>query len=382
MVKKQNYTDKIRNLINSPENIKKAKDIFQKLSTKKIYIYGAGNAGGMIFKLLQQRGFEVKAFFDRHGGNDLYYCGKPVYKADDDELSGQSGKDSMIIIAFICGYRELVDMQYRLLKMGWETIYYFQTAYYFFDLYNCLSCNEQEFQSSLETEKILEVASFMEDDESCEVFEKFFKAIISGNPEYFSRPTEKPQYFVDNVPFTKGYARFIDCGAFDGDTAYALKKYKREAEALVLFEPDAGNFMKLCANLKNNRTAREQVLFPCGVWKNNEMLKFRSGINSSSGISDNGDTFIQCIAIDDVIGDFAPTFLKMDIEGAEYEALAGAEQTIRKYAPDLAISVYHRMEHLWQIPLLIKTIKPTYKFYIRSHGLHGMETILYAVSEK
>lgn len=385
MDKRQCFADRMRALLSSPENIKKTASIFQELTTKRIYIYGAGNAGTMTYKLLKDVSIDVEGFFDRCGGNERYFYGKPVYRADERELSGKSGKESVIIIAFICGYNELTDMQLRLLKAGWEKIYYFH------DIYNCLVCNRRGQLNSTGgggdfvrcgMEEILKAASLMEDDESFEIFEKFLTAIISGNPEHFSLPSEKPQYFVDDIPWNKGYSRFVDCGAFDGDTAGALKRYKGEVEALVLFEPDGDNFKKLCGNLKNGRIAKEQVLFPCGVWKNSEMLRFRSGSKSSSGISEDGDTFIQCIAIDDGIGDFAPTFIKMDIEGAEYEALSGAGQTIRKYVPDLAISVYHRVEHLWGIPLLIKSMEPTYRFYLRSHGLHGMETILYAVSEK
>lgn len=387
MDSKQNYAEKMRNLINSPENMEKAGDMLQKLTGRKIFIYGAGNAGSMTFKLLQQRRLEVDGFFDRRGGNGLVHCGRPVYKADDHQLSSRGGKGSMIIIAFMCGYRELEDMQHHLLDMGWESIYYFQTVNYFFDLYNCLDCTTQDLLASSKSpvspksEKIFEVAALMEDRESLAVFENFFKAVISGNPEFFSRPSEQPQYFVEDIPFRRGYARFIDCGAFDGDTASALKRYKGEAGALAAFEPDMDNFKKLCAGLKKERAAREQVLFPCGVWKDSQMLQFRSGFKSASGIADDGDTYIQCIAIDDAIADFAPTFIKMDIEGAEYQALEGARRTIRRYAPDLAISVYHCLEHLWQIPLLIKSIRADYRFYLRSHGLHGMETILYAVAE-
>jgi FkbM family methyltransferase len=385
VTEKHHFADRIQALLCSPENIKKANDLFHELTIRKIYIHGAGNAGCMTFKLLQDRNIIVEGFFDKYGGNNRSYCGKPVYKPEEAGLLERGEKKSLIIIAFICGIRELADMRQYLQTLGWEKIYYFH------DIYNCLVCNQRASRHSgerpadfdqCELEKILKVASSLEDEASFEILENFLKAMISGNPEKFSLPSEKPQYFSDDISFPKGYSKFVDCGAYDGDTAYALKRYKGEAEAIVLFEPDNHNFKKLCENLQKERTAKEQFLFPCGVWKNSEMLRFRSGIKSSSGISDYGDTFIQCIAIDEVIGDFAPTFIKMDIEGAEFEALQGSERTIRKYVPDLAISVYHRIEHLWEIPLLIKQIEPSYRLYLRSHGLHGMETILYAVSEK
>ena len=69
----------------------------------------------------------------------------------------------------------------------------------------------------------------------------------------------------------------------------------------------------------------------------------------------------------------------MDIEGAEIEAINGARQIISKHKPDLAISVYHKIEHLWEIPLLLNTLDNNYKFYLRSHEHFNQETILYAV---
>jgi hypothetical protein len=108
------------------------------------------------------------------------------------------------------------------------------------------------------------------------------------------------------------------------------------------------------------------------------MLRFRSGTQSTSGISDSGDDFVQCVALDDAIPDFNPTFVKMDIEGAEYEAILGGRAIIQRCSPDLAISVYHRIEHMWEIPLLIKNMVPDYSFYLRSHGNLGIETIMYA----
>lgn len=73
------------------------------------------------------------------------------------------------------------------------------------------------------------------------------------------------------------------------------------------------------------------------------------------------------------------TFIKMDIEGAEMDALKGAEQTIRKYKPKLAISIYHEENDFWEIPLLIKSFVPEYQFYVRHHSDNCSETILYAI---
>lgn len=72
----------------------------------------------------------------------------------------------------------------------------------------------------------------------------------------------------------------------------------------------------------------------------------------------------------------------MDIEGAEYEALLGSVNTIKKYRPALAICLYHKPEHLFKIPLLIKSWNLNYEFFIRFHGNNLFETVLYCVPEK
>ena len=70
----------------------------------------------------------------------------------------------------------------------------------------------------------------------------------------------------------------------------------------------------------------------------------------------------------------------MDIEGAEIEALKGAQNIIQKYKPGLAISVYHAPEHVWEIPILIREMLPnTYQYYLRSHAYNDFETVLYAI---
>ena len=71
----------------------------------------------------------------------------------------------------------------------------------------------------------------------------------------------------------------------------------------------------------------------------------------------------------------------MDIEGAEYKALLGAEKTIKKYKPKLAICIYHKPEDVWEIPWLIHQFNPNYKFYLRHYSLTSPETVLYAIDE-
>ena len=73
------------------------------------------------------------------------------------------------------------------------------------------------------------------------------------------------------------------------------------------------------------------------------------------------------------------TFIKMDIEGSEYQAILGAEKMITSHKPKLAISVYHKPEDIWQLPLLIYRFNHEYKFYLRHYSFGNNETVLYAL---
>ena len=69
----------------------------------------------------------------------------------------------------------------------------------------------------------------------------------------------------------------------------------------------------------------------------------------------------------------------MDIEGAEMKAIKGAEASIKKYKPKLAICIYHKPLDIVEIPLLLKEIVPEYKIFIRHYGDGPFDTICYAI---
>jgi hypothetical protein len=100
----------------------------------------------------------------------------------------------------------------------------------------------------------------------------------------------------------------------------------------------------------------------------------------NSMISEEGESFIQCVALDHVIPGFKPTFISMDVEGVELEALKGAEMLIKENKPDLGICVYHAPNHIWDIPLFIESLHLGYKFFLRNYTSFVSETVFYATT--
>ena len=107
-----------------------------------------------------------------------------------------------------------------------------------------------------------------------------------------------------------------------------------------------------------------------------------SGTVVSKIVPDSGqDTVrIQCVKLDDYIDkEDIVTWIKMDIEGSEQEALVGSKNIIIENKPILTISAYHKPQDLWEIPYYIHELVPEYRFYLRHHTTAMDDTVLYAV---
>lgn len=192
----------------------------------------------------------------------------------------------------------------------------------------------------------------------------------------------KRQYFDLSV-LEKGRTEqevFVDGGAFDGKTSFEFYKWCKGAfHKIYLFEPDIGNREKCETNLKEIRQRVE--IIPKGLWDRVEILKFTSLGNGSSYVGETDAAYeIQTTTMDEAIQEKV-TFIKLDIEGSEYRALCGAKRLIKTYTPKLAISVYHRLEDIWKLPLLILSYNRNYSFYLRHYSLAASETVLYGVPD-
>lgn len=75
-------------------------------------------------------------------------------------------------------------------------------------------------------------------------------------------------------------------------------------------------------------------------------------------------------------------FIKLDVEGSELKALIGAKNIIQAFKPKLAISIYHKNEDFYEIPLYLDALALGYEFYIDHFTIHREETVLFAESKK
>jgi FkbM family methyltransferase len=189
---------------------------------------------------------------------------------------------------------------------------------------------------------------------------------------FSERQTE--QYFEDFLDVRRGEPVFLDVGGFDGFTAGEFIRRSPDFHSVYVFEPDPTNFDTCSKYLAEHR---DVTILPYGASNENKTLRFSTN-GSTSHFSDKGELELEVRRIDDII-QVAPTFIKMDIEGAELSALEGARETISKHRPALAICVYHRPSDLWEIPRLVQSISSGYKLYLRHYTECIYETVLYFI---
>lgn len=225
---------------------------------------------------------------------------------------------------------------------------------------------------------ISKVVAALEDEPSKKVFQEILNCKIQNrwNIKNFS----PDQYFPKDVICLSKEEVFVDCGAYTGDTIDDFRKNTSDYyKKIVALEPDPVNFAKL----KELEIPRS-VFLNIGAWNKAEKLEFYmaesgSALEKAREIKDASKVTVSVAPIDSLAECSDMTFLKMDIEGAELNALKGAEKTIRKNKPKLAICIYHKEYDFIEIPLWVMSLNMGYKLYIRHHSDSGAETVLYAI---
>ena len=198
--------------------------------------------------------------------------------------------------------------------------------------------------------------------------ENQIKCPYSPRKDYFDEEIFKP---YDNEIF-------IDGGSFDGDSILSFIKWcDKKYSKIYAIEPDSLNQNKLKKTISEHNLHNIKIIKE-GLWNCSSKLKFNQQGHGASSINNEGNVFIKTNSIDNIIGNEHITLIKMDIEGAELEALKGAAITIRKNKPRLMISIYHKPQDILEIPIFILKLLPEYKFYIRHLAPSHADTILYA----
>ena len=178
---------------------------------------------------------------------------------------------------------------------------------------------------------------------------------------------------------------FVDCGCFDGATCYKFAGWcgAKGYDHIYSFEADPKNYEK---SKKLLEPLGKCDLYPYGTADVKKKVFFAAEAFETSCVISReeaekrnfeGVEEIETVALDDILEGKRVTFIKMDIEGAEYEALLGARKLIMENRPRMAISVYHKYEDFVTLANLVLEMHPDYRIAFRHYGFDDLETIMY-----
>ena len=199
----------------------------------------------------------------------------------------------------------------------------------------------------------------------------------------FMQAALKEQYFDEQIVTFSENEVWVDAGCYDfhksDEFIKRLHKKKLDFRKIYAFEPDNIQY-EVCKKRINDSGYKDKIeLFKAGLWSSNRDICFESSGDGDSHVTgEEGSNKIKVIEFDSIEHDKV-TFVKMDIEGSELEALKGMEQTICTDKPLLAVCIYHKYEDMWTIPMYLKKLVPEYRLFVRHYSNTKYETVLYAV---
>lgn len=346
-----------------------------KREKRPIVLYGMGNGADKILDLCSRHGIKISDIF----ASDEYVRGHSFrgYRVKKYSEICQEYSDCVILLAFavfkddLLAKVENIAERYTLLV---PDVPLFGGG--FFD-YDFMLAN---------TDNIQKTYNLLADEQSRNVLTDVINFRLTGKPELLRRcETDRSEVF-ENIIKLGTNEQYVDLGAYDGDTILEFLQIAGggiNAE-ITAFEPDKRNMRKLEKNiptvLKEFSFSGTCRLLPYASWSEDAELSFSGSGGRMSCLDLSGDS-VQARAVDSVCK--AATYIKMDVEGAEYETLTGCKRIISECAPSLAVSAYHRVGDIFTLPLYVNSLCPKYKIYLRHHRyLPSWETNIYAVCGK
>jgi len=360
------------------------KDLWTYLSEsdKKIVMYGMGNGADKILSICESRGIEVSDFFASDGfvrGHTFH--GKRVLSYG--EAKEKYGAENMIVLlSFASSLPDVLANIYRIAE---------ECELYAPDVPVCgTNLFDSRFYAENE-EKIRAAEALLADEKSKEVYRSVIDYKLFGDVRLLETTHSDFSEVYGDILHAENFEYIADLGAYNGDTLREIKPYAKRLCGAVAFEPDRRNHKKL-EDYASCETAFGIKAYNKAAWDKSETLVFDgSGSRNSTLISSDAIPVskgakvveVEACSLDEVLSGERVDYIKYDVEGAEREAIYGSHHTIEQYYPALLVSLYHRSEDIFEIPLLIREKYPDYKFYIRRREyIPAWDTVLLAVKEK
>lgn len=348
-------------------------------------LYGYGNVGRRTAHRLNGSDFKLLDVVDRFKVGDK--SGINILSLN--MIAAKYGRDIPIVVSIWQGGTSTLrfeDIQQDLRNLGFTKVFSVLDLYWTdpqrFLPY--LICDDPQ-KTLVSQQDIFKAIDLLNDEESLGIMLTHVQFRLSGDFTLLKRSLGV-EYFDSFANFAAPI-RLLDCGAYDGDTIRSGILAGVVFDNIVAVEPDPDNAQKLRKWASVSEMHDKVQLVEAAVSSQPGYLSFSANGDMTSSLggieSNNSTSQVKVITVDQICDDlgWAPTHIKMDIEGSERDALQGAIKTLEKTRPTLMISLEHAYDDLWAIPILINSIVGSYRFAIRHYSESGFDAVLYAVPD-
>ena len=360
----------------------KNKDLWNYLqkTDKKILMYGMGNGADKMLSVCARYDIEIADFFASDGfvrGHQFH--GKRVLSYS--EACEKYGRENMIILlSFASSLPDVLENIYRIAS---------ECELYAPDVPVC-GDNLFNYEFYLENkEKIDKTESLLCDERSKEVFRSVVNYKLSGDIRAL-KDSHSDFSEVYALLGAKEFKKIADLGAYNGDTLREISPFAPNLEEAVAFEPDRRNYKKLSEYAEAEERFKITSL-KLAAWSEKATLYFDGSGNRNSSLISGSQLAVtkqpkivevEANSLDNIVGAETIDYVKYDVEGSEKEAILGSKNVIKADIPALMVSIYHRSEDVFELPLLIHEHFPEYKLYMRRREyIPAWDTVLIAVKQ-
>lgn len=345
---------------------------------RRLVIVGAGRLGRSVLHGLSSADLEPVAFADNNPRTwGTVVDGLPVFSPQD--AANKYSQNAAFVVAIWhpspSPLMSLLLDQLRTLgccAVAFPLLFWRHAStflpYFFWDLPENLLQQGNDIATAFE---------LLDDEPSRQSFTSQLQLRLHADFDCPGTPLAGDQYFPGLFSLSADEC-FVDCGSYMGDTIQSfISQTDNCFQKVIAFEADRAVMPGLQA-LVNDIGARA-VLYNAAVGAHDGVVHFAGDGIGGGRISATLGTEVRCVRLDHALGRDHASFIKMDVEGSELQALEGAHHIIWRDRPVLAICGYHKPDHLWRVLASLKNLAPDSALFVRSHCADGLDTVCYAV---